>query len=109
MNLNQLSTESNRVTGSFTGFIIKSLAHPDRKFRVESKLSTGKFAITRLDTNSSYLVLGTEDRYEFAIPMGRILEVKTQVAELEEQAASIATRLITLKEELGTYSCELAG
>lgn len=104
MNLNTLSEESGRTTGSIAGFVIKSLAHPDRRFRVEAKLSNGKFAITRLDTGASYFVLGSEDRYEFAMPMTRIREVKQEIAELDEQAATIAARLSELKIELSDFA-----
>lgn len=104
MDLNTLSAEAGRVTGNVVGFVIKSLAHPDRKFNVEAKLSGGKFAITRLDTGASYLVSGTEDRYDFAIAMARIREVKAEIVELGEQAATIAERLTVLKTELGTFA-----
>lgn len=101
MNLNTLSGQYGELAGKTVGFVIKSLAHPDRKFKVEAKLGNGKFAITRLDTGDSYLVMGTEDRYEFAITMARIREVKAEIVELEEQSATIAARLVTLNGELG--------
>jgi hypothetical protein len=102
MNLNELSTQNVGLVGSPVGFVIKSLAHPDRKFKVEAKLGNGKFAITRIDTGANYFVLGTEDRYEFAVTVARIREVKAEIVELEEQAGTIAERLTELKGELGT-------
>lgn len=103
MTLNDLSAEAGRVLGSTVGFMIKSLAHPDRKFKVEALLTSGKFAITRLDTGASYLVAGTEDRYDFSISMARVREVKAEIGELSEQVETINARLGTLKTELGTF------
>lgn len=103
MNLDTLSAEYGRATGKTVGFVIKSLAHPERKFKVEAKLTSGQYGITRLDTGKSYLVLGTEDRYSFVIPMTRVTEVKAEIVELSEQATTIAERLTTLKAELGDF------
>lgn len=101
MNLNTLSAQAGEILGNTVGFMIKSLAHPDRKFKVEAKLGNGKFAITRIDTGVNYFVLGDEDRYDFAVTMARLREVKAEIAELSEQAKTIAVRLGTLKGELG--------
>lgn len=102
MNLKELSEQNVTLMGSPTGFVIKSLAHPERKFKVEALLANGKFAITRLDTGANYFVSGTEDRYEFAVTVARIREVKAEIVELEEQATTIGARLTELKGELGT-------
>jgi hypothetical protein len=104
MNLNQLSEQNTGLMGVAVGFVIKSLAHPERKFMVEAKLGGGKYAITRLDTGASYFVLGTEDRYEFAITAARIREVKAEIGELTEQAGVIAARLLELNGELGVVA-----
>jgi hypothetical protein len=105
MNLDTLSEQYGDVAGKTLGFVIKSLAHPERKYTVEAKLTNGQYAIVRLGTGSSYLVSGTEDRYDFAVSMARIREVKTEIGELESQAASIAARLFVLNGELGTDTC----
>ncbi len=107
MNLKDLSAANVGLMGSAVGFVIKSLAHPDRKFKVEALLGNGKFAITRLDTGANYFVLGTEDRYEFAVTVARIREVKAEIVELEDQAGAIAARLLELKGELGTIGGEV--
>jgi len=96
MNLDTLATEALRVTGSGVGFYIKSVAYPDRKFLVESKLTSGKYAITRLDTGISYLVLSTEDRYEMAISFARLTEVRAEIGEL-------TARIAELQGTLGEY------
>lgn len=96
MNLEQLSTEALNATGSGLGFVIKSLAHPDRKFRVAYKMPSGKFAITRLDNGRDFFVDGSEDRYEFVIPVARIREVKATLVELSEQKATIDARMTEL-------------
>lgn len=93
MTLNELSVEAARVTGSGLGFGIKSLAHPDRKFRVCYKMGSGKFAITRLDTGTDYFVSGSEDRYAFSVPINRIGEVRAELSELSEQKTVIETRI----------------
>lgn len=96
MTLEQLSTEAARATGNALGFVIKSLAHPDRKFRVCFKFASGKYGITRLDTGADYLVGGGEDRYDFVIAMNRIREVKLELGELSEQKAIIETKMAEL-------------
>lgn len=108
MNLNTLSEQNTGLTGSPVGFVIKSLAHPDRKFTVEAKLANGKYAITRIGTGQNFFVLGTEDRYDFAVTVARIREVKAEIVELEEQAGTIAARLTELKGELGTIGGAVA-
>ncbi len=91
-------------TGSPLGFVVKSLSHPDRKYKVEYFLAdSGKYAITRLGTGEGYLVKGTEDRYEFAVSMARIREVKAEIAELGDQAGVITERLSILKNELVAF------
>ena len=107
MTLQQLSAQSVGLWLGAMGFVIKSLAHPQRKFKVEAMLASGKFVITRLDTGSNYFVLGTEDRYEFAVTAARIREVKAEIVELEDQAVTIATRLIELNGELGAIGGEV--
>lgn len=89
MTLEQLSTEAGRATGNVLGFVIKSLAHPDRRFRVCYKFASGKFGITRLDTGSDYLVGGDSDRYDFVIPVARIIEVKAEMAEITARLAEL--------------------
>lgn len=102
MTLEQLSTEATRATGNALGFMIKSMAHPERKFRVCYKFASGKFGITRIapagdeNVGKDYLVLGTEDRYEFVIPVARIREVKAELAELSEQKSVLETRIVEL-------------
>ncbi len=108
MTLKELSVASVGMGLGAVGFVIKSLAHPERKFKVEAMLGNGKFAITRIDTGANYFVLGTEDRYEFAVTVARIREVKAEIGELTEQAATIAARLTELKGELGTIGGEVA-
>lgn len=93
MTLEQLSGEALRVTGNALGFVIRSQAHPDRKFRVCYKFASGKYGITRLDNGKDFLVDGGEDRYDFVIPIGRIREVKAEKAELLEQMETIQARL----------------
>lgn len=106
MTLEQLSAEATRVTGNPLGFIIKSAAHPERKFRVCFKFASGKYGITRVapagdeNVGKDYLVLGTEDRYDFVIPMGRIREVKTELSELTEQMVALETRIAELNDVL---------
>lgn len=100
MTLEQLSVEALRVTGNALGFVVKSLAHPERKFKVCFKFASGKFGITRLDTGVDYIVEGGSDRYDFAIAMARIRELKTEIGELTEQQTVIATRLGALTGEL---------
>lgn len=100
MTLDQLSTEASRATGNGLGFVIKSLAHPERKFRVCFKFASGKFGITRLDTGADYLVGGDSDRYDFVIPVGRIREVKAELIELGEQKATIDARMTELTDVL---------
>ena len=96
MTLEQLSVAAAAATGNPLGFVIKSLAHPDRKFRVCFKFASGKYGITRLDTGTDYLVNGTEDRYDFVIPMNRIREVKAEIGELAGQKALIDARMVEL-------------
>lgn len=96
MNLEQLSTEAGRVTGNALGFVIKSLAHPERKFRVCYKLASGKYAITRLDSGKDFLVDGSEDRYDFVIPIARIRDIKAELVELTDQKAVIDVRMTEL-------------
>lgn len=102
MNLIDLSAEYGRVAGTTLGFTVKSLAHPERKFKVEALLGNGKYAITRLDTNASYFVAGTEDRYDFVVSMARVRALKAEIVELSEQAATINARLGVLTTELGS-------
>lgn len=109
MNLKELSTQSLALGLGAVGFVIKSLAHPDRKFKVEALLGNGKFAITRIDTGANYFVSGTEDRYEFAVTMARIRELKEEKTELAEQAATIAARIVELDVELGAVGGAVAG
>lgn len=102
MNLNTLSGEYAATTGGkIVGFVVRSVRHSDRTYKVEAKLGNGKFAITRVETGESYFVDGTEDRYTFAISLARVRELKGEIVELEEQAATIAARLSTLTTELG--------
>lgn len=108
MNLVTLSAQNLATTGNALGFVIKSLAHPERKFKVEAKLTSGKFVITRFDNNESYMVLGTEDRYEMAVTAARLTEVKLEVGQLLEQRTIIADRLAELKETYGDV-VEIAG
>ncbi len=89
MNLNTLSADALSASGSGIGFYIKSVAHPDRKFLVETKLANGKFVITRLDTGANYFVLGTEDRYELAVSFARISEVRAEIGELTARIAEL--------------------
>lgn len=89
MTLEQLSLEAGRATGNVLGFVIKSLAHPERKFRVCYKFASGKFGITRLDTGADYLVGGDSDRYDFVIPVARIIEVKAEMAGLTARLAEL--------------------
>lgn len=96
MTLEQLSTAAATATGNALGFVIKSLAHPDRKFRVGYKFASGKFGITRLDNGKDFLVDGSEDRYDFVIPVGRIREVKAELANLSEQKSLIDIRMTEL-------------
>ncbi len=100
MNLNTLSAQNNETMGSKVGFVIKSLAHPDRKFKVEALLASGKFAITRIDTGASYFVSGTEDRYEFAVTLARVREVQAEKSELMEQLETIKARVAELDGQL---------
>ncbi len=93
MDLNSLSSAALTATGSGVGFVIKSLAHPERKFVVEAKLSNGKFAIVRLDTGASYMVLGTEYRYDFAMTFARISEIKAEISELTARIAELGATL----------------
>lgn len=96
MTLEQLSTEATRATGNGLGFVIKSLAHPDRKFRVGFKFASGKYGITRLDTGKDFLVDGAEDRYDFVIPLNRINDAMTELSELADQRAVIDARMTEL-------------
>lgn len=102
MTLEQLSANAFRATGNGLGFVIKSLAHPDRKFRVCYKMGSGKYAITRVapagDDNigKDYLVSGSEDRYDFAVPVGRLAEIREELAELGEQKGAIEVRMTEL-------------
>lgn len=101
MTLDQLSAEAGRATGNALGFIIKSAAHPDRKFRVCFKFASGKYGITRVapadgEVGKDYLVSGAEDRYDFVIPLNRIREVKGELNELAEQKATIDARMLEL-------------
>lgn len=100
MTLLELSAEAMRATGSGLGFVIKSLAHPERKFRVCYQFTSGKFGITRLDTGKDYIVEGATDRYDFVIPVGRIREVKAALVELTEQKLVIEARLVELGIEM---------
>lgn len=105
MTLDQLSAEAARATGNPLGFVIKSLTHPDRKFRVCFKFASGKYGITRVSPNDEnvgkdYLVLGTEDRYDFVIPVARVREVKAELSELSEQKGIIETRMSELNSVL---------
>lgn len=95
MTLEQLSTEVANTTGNPLGFVIKSQA-TGRKFRVCYKLASGKFAITRLDDGKDYLVNGTENRYDFDVPIARIREAKAELAELIEQKAVLDARMTEL-------------
>ncbi len=103
MNLNVLSAESVAAGLGAVGFVIKSLAHPDRKFTVMTAFPDGKFGIVRLDTGLSYLVAGTEDRYAFAMPIARITELRSEYKELVEQADTISARLGVVTGELGSF------
>jgi hypothetical protein len=102
MTLNELSAEVARATGNGLGFIIKSATHPERKFRVCFKFASGKYGITRVapvgdeNVGKDYLVLGSEDRYDFVVPIGRIREVKAELGELAEQKALIDARMVEL-------------
>jgi hypothetical protein len=105
MNLIDLSSTYMGETGNPVGFVVKSLSHPDRRYKVEFFLAdSGKFAITRLGTGEGYLVKGSEDRYEFAVSMARIREIKAEIGELTEQTAVINDRLSFLKTELVAVS-----
>jgi hypothetical protein len=103
MTLDQLSQEAALATGSGIGFNILSLAHPERKFTVAAGPIGGKYVIVRLDTGNSYLVAGTEDRYDASTNMARIREVKSEIAELTERAVTISERMAVLNEELGSF------
>jgi hypothetical protein len=103
MTLDQLSQEAALATGSGIGFNILSLAHRERKFTVAAGPIGGKYVIVRCDTGNSYLVAGTEDRYDMATNMTRVREVKSEIVELTEQGATISERLAALNEELGSF------
>lgn len=88
-----------------TGFIVSSLAKPGRKFRVEARLTTGKYAITRLDNRETFLVLGDQDRYALdttpvVVANPRIQEIELELANLETQQDAICDRQVELQEEL---------
>ncbi len=104
MNLNTLSETAMSIGLGAVGFVVKSVAHPDRKYSVDFKMPNGKFAITRLSDGSNYFVGGLEDRYEFAIPVARISELKSEMSELIEQKEVILARLGTIAGELGTFA-----
>ena len=110
MTLKELSTEAARVTGSGLGFVVKSLKHPERKFLVGFEFKSGKYGITRLDTGDDYIVEGGSDRYEFAVNMARLREVKMEMTELNDQKTLIETRLAELTGELdGVTGAGLVG
>ena len=98
MNLIELSAEAGRVIGKSLGFVVKSVAHPERKYKVEALLSTGEFVITRLgDGGKSYFVEGgDQDRYDFSIPMSRVSDLIAEKASLTERLNVVTDELSTL-------------
>jgi hypothetical protein len=100
MNLNNLSNTVSSATGSGLGFVIKSLAHPERRYRVCFKFRSGLYGITRIDSGAGakkdFIVSGLEDRYDFAIPMNRVREVYSERTELLDQKATIESRILEL-------------
>lgn len=94
MKLNELSATAETVLGSGIGFVVKSLAHPDRKYRVCYKMAgSGKFAITRLDTGEDFLVTGDADRYDFVVPVARVRTLKADKDSLLVDLATINGRI----------------
>jgi hypothetical protein len=97
MNLIELSAEAGRVTGKGLGFVVKSIAHPERKYKVEALLGNGEFVITRLgDGGKSYFVGGDQDRYDFSIPMARVSDLIAEKATLTERLSVVTSELSTL-------------
>lgn len=102
MNLNKLSQTVLAATGTGLGFVIKSLEHPERKYRVCFKFPSGQFGITRLDSGikagakKDFIVDGSADRYDFVIPMSRVKEVYSERTELMEQQTTINARIAEL-------------
>lgn len=100
MNLKTLSNTVKEATGEGMGFVIKSLTHTDRRYRVCYKLPSGQFVITRIDSGAGakkdFIVSGSEDRYDFVVPMSRIEEVYGERAELLDQKATIDERIANL-------------
>jgi len=94
MTLNELSASAATVLGNKFGFVIKSLAHPERKFRVGYKMDgSGQYAITRLDTGEDMFVKGDADRYDFVVPVARVRTLKADKDEITAQIATLQTRL----------------
>lgn len=102
MKLNELSATAETVLGSGIGFIVKSLAHPDRKYRVCYKMAgSGKFAITRLDSGEDFLVTGDADRYDFVVPVARIRQLKTDKEALLVDLGTIQARIAEIDNAMG--------
>lgn len=94
MNLNELSAAAAGVLGAGVGFVVKSIAHPERKFRVCFKMpGSGKYAITRLDSGEDFLVTGDADRYDFVVPVARVRTLKADKDQLLIEKATIETRI----------------
>lgn len=94
MKLNELADAAAGVLGAGSGFIFKSLVHPERKFRACYKMpGSGKWAITRLDTGLDSLVDGDADRYDFVVPVARVRTLIADKNELLAQKVTIETRI----------------